>query len=263
MRSAALALAGLIALSTPATACIVDPYMTSAYPASLTVDAGGNIIGRAWFDGPSAGYDHFVLGRDHEPAVLHLQFVPVGLSSDCGSTVTAGPGHVFEDIAPRLADLTGDGLNEVIVVRSGGGRGAQLVVYGVRGDSFGLIAATAALPHHRWLAPAGVADFDGDGRVEIAYVDRPHLLRDLVFVRLEGTRLVEVARLPGVTNHRIGQDFISGGVRSCGQGPEVVAASPDWARLLLIGWKDGGPVARDAGAWSAGAAKRALSCKEG
>ena len=77
---------------------------------------------------------------------------------------------------------------------------------------------------NRWLAPAGIADFDGDGRVEIAYVDRPHLLGELVFVRLEGDRLVETARLPGLTNHRIGDDFISGGVRDCGQGPELILA---------------------------------------
>lgn len=260
MRAAALALAGLIAAAAPAAACAVDPYMASAYPASLTVDAGGNIIGRAWFDGPSPDYDHFVLGRDHEPTLLHLQFVPVGLTSDCGSTVAAGEGHVFEDIAPRLADLTGDGLNEVIVVRSGGGKGAQLVVYGVTGDRFGLIAATAPLPHHRWLAPVGIADFDSDGRVEIAYVDRPHLRKDLVFVRLEGGTLREIARLPGVTNHRIGDAVLAGGLRNCGQGPELVVASADWSRLLVIGWQDG-PVARDAGVWSGRAAEKALACR--
>ncbi len=120
-------------------------------------------------------------------------------------------------------------------MRSGVGTGAQLAVYGVAGDSFGLIAATAPLGRHRWLAPAGIADFDGDGRVEIAYVDRPHLTRELVFVRLEGDRLVELARLPGVTNHRIGDDVISGGLRDCGQGPSwwqparLVAASADSA----------------------------------
>jgi hypothetical protein len=41
----------------------------------------------------------------------------------------------------------------------------------------------AATPHigsaNRWLAPIGAADLDGDGRVEIAYVDRPHLARTL------------------------------------------------------------------------------------
>lgn len=257
----AASLAALFALSAAAAeACAVDPYITSTYPASLTLDPGGTALGRAWFDGPTTIYDHFVLGREDEPTVLHLQDVPVGLVSDCGSAIPAGEGMVFEDIAPRLADLTGDGQNEVIVVRSAVQGGAQLVVYGVKGDVFGILATTKPLGRHRWLAPAGIADFDGDGRVEIAYVDRPHLARELVFVRLEGERLIEVARLTGVTNHRIGDDFFSGGVRDCGQGPELVAASADWSRLLLIGWQDG-PEAKDIGKWSARAAKAALACR--
>jgi FG-GAP-like repeat len=234
MRLAAALLAAALA-GAPAFACAVDPYSQSAYPQSLTVDSGGAMLGRAWYDGPSEAYDHFVLGRQHEPTVLHLQFVPVGVVSDCGSSVSAGEGHVFEDIAPRLADLNGDGGNEVIVVRSGVQSGAQLTVYGVKGDSFGLMAATKPLGRHRWLAPAGIADFDGNGSPEIAYVDRPHLVADLVYVRLEGDILHEVARVHGVTNHRIGDDFMSGGVRDCGAGPEVVVASADWSRLLIIG----------------------------
>ncbi len=71
---------------------MVDPYSQSAYPQSLTLDPGGAMLGRAWFDGPSTIYDHFVLGRDHEPTLLYLQFVPVGLVSDCGSTLAAARG---------------------------------------------------------------------------------------------------------------------------------------------------------------------------
>jgi hypothetical protein len=260
MRGLAAALACLWAFAAPALACTVDPYSYSAYPESLVLDPKGAEPARAWFDGPSDIYDHFVLGRQTEPSTLYLQFIPVGMTSTCGDALSAGEGYVFEDIAPRLADLTGDGVNEVVVVRSGGGKGAQLAVYGVTGDRFGLMAATEPLDNHRWLAPAGIADFDGDGQLEIAYVDRPHLLRDLVFVRLERGRLVEVARLPGVTNHRIGDGVISGGLRDCGQGPELVAANADWSRLLVIGWQDG-PVARDVAAWSDRAARRALACQ--
>jgi hypothetical protein len=31
----------------------------------------------------------------------------------------------------------------------------------------------------RWLAPVAAADLDGDGAMELAYVDRPHLARTL------------------------------------------------------------------------------------
>jgi hypothetical protein len=60
---------------------------------------------------------------------------------------------------------------------------------------------------------------------------------------MEGPRLVETARLAGLTNHRIGDDFISGGVRDCGAGPELILASRDWTRV--IGVVDG--QARDLG----------------
>ena len=76
-------------------------------------------------------------------------------------------------------------------------RGAALAIY----DAQGLRAATPFIGQpHRWLAPAAIGDLDGDGRVEIAYVDRPHLRRELVFVRLEGDRVVEIARQAGLTN---------------------------------------------------------------
>lgn len=225
---------GLMILAAPAGACAVDPYQFSPYPESLVLDPSGAMPARAWFHGESTIYDHFVLGRDHEPTLLYLQNLPGRGETSCGSAVMAGDGHVFEDLAPRLADLTGDGWNEVIVVRSSVTSGAQLTVYGVVKGTFRLMAATAPLGRHRWLAPAGIADFDGDGQIEIAYVDRPHLRKELVFVRLDGDRLVETLRLPDLTNHRIGDSFISGGVRDCGHGAELVLASKDWTRVIRV-----------------------------
>ncbi len=249
---AALALA---LSASPAAACAIDPYLNSPFPESLAVDADsrGDIV-RAWFAGPSTIYDHLVLGRDSEPALLFVQHPPDG--TDCGAAIAAGDGRVFEDIAPRLHDLNGDGTNEVIVVRSHIARGAQLAVYGVTGGSFALLAATApAGAPYRWLAPAGVGDFDGDGRVEIAWVQRPHADRVLVIGRLEGARITEIARAPGFSNHRIGEDAITGTVRRCGNADRLVLPDADWQRwqeVQLDGGKiavrDAGPVARAPGA---------------
>ena len=258
MRGLVLALA--LAAASPAAACIVDPFSKSVFSKSLTVDlTPTGQIGRAWFDQPTDLYDHGILGRKVEPEGLMVQDTPGG--APCGTLFKAGAGHVFEDTAPRLADLDGDGENEVIVVRSSITKGAQLAVYGNKGNSFGLIAATDYIGQkNRWLAPAGIADFDGDGRLEIAYVDRPHLLGDLVFVRRQGQRLVEIARMPGASNHRIGDAVISGGVRNCGLGVELVLADKDWAQVLVVSWQDG-PKAQNAGAYSAKAMQAALDCR--
>jgi hypothetical protein len=208
---------------------------------------------------PTDRYDHGVLGDALEWGGLRLT---VDTCPPCADRrlqtllVTLPPSRVFEDVEARVVDVTGDGLAEVVVVETDLRLGASLTVY----DAFGRRTATRFIGQtHRWLAPAGIADFDGDGRVEIAYVDRPHLLAELVFVRLEDERLVEVARLPGLSNHRIGDDVISGGVRECGAGPELVLASKDWTRIVRVRW-DGGPQAADAGPMPRGGLKRLPRC---
>jgi len=174
---------------------------------------------------PTDRYDHGVLGDKLEWGALRI-------ATDQGDVIFRLPeARVFEDVEARLADVTGDGAPEIIVVETDRARGASLAVYG----PLGKIAATPYIGQtHRWLAPAGIADLDGDGRVEIAYVDRPHLRKELVFVRMEDGQLVETHRLPGLTNHRIGDDFISGGVRDCGAGPELILASVDWTRVMAV-----------------------------
>ena len=191
---------------------------------------------------PTDRYDHAVLGDA-------LEWGGLDLTTASGQVlrVTLPESRVFEDVTTRLADLDGDGDREVIVVETDIARGAMLAVY----DASGRVAATAPFGEtHRWLAPAGIADLDGDGRIEIAYVDRPHLARELVVVRLKGAELVELARLAGLTNHRIGDRVIRGGVRDCGTGPDLRLAEPTWTRVMRVVFQDGRLTAQPLGAIS-------------
>ena len=196
---------------------------------------------------PTDRYDHAVLGDALEWAGLLLT---VDTCPPCADRrldtvrITLPPDRVFEDVVARVVDVTGDGLAEVVVVEADAARGAALVVYDANG---GRVATPWIGQRHRWLAPAAVGDFDGDGRPEIAYVDRPHLARELVFVRLDGERLVEVARAPGFSNHRIGEATITGALRRCGGVDEVILPDAGWGRVMAARIADGRVVARDAG----------------
>jgi len=201
--------------------------------------ARGEIVS-ARFGDPTTRYDHAVLGDAIEYGTLELW-----LKGGQGRRIVLPETRVFEDLAPRLADLDGDGAPEVIVVETDLSRGARLSVYGAGG----LIAATPFIGRaHRWLAPVGAADLDGDGFAEIAYVDRPHLARLLRVWRFRDGALTLVAEAGGLTNHRIGQDVISGGIRDCGDGPEMVTASADWSRVMATRLQGGALVSRDIGA---------------
>ncbi|TCO72833.1 FG-GAP repeat domain-containing protein [Rhodovulum euryhalinum] len=198
--------------------------------ALLAAPAAAEIVS-ARYALPTPRYDHGVLGDAIEWGALEVR-----LADGTGRRIVLPDTRVFEDTAPRLADLDGDGAPEVIAVETDLERGARLSVYGVDG----LIAATPFIgTRHRWLAPVGAADLDGDGQMEIAIVDRPHLARILRVWRFEAGRLTEIASAEGLTNHRIGDRAISGGLRDCGTGPELVLASPDWSRIILARLRDG------------------------
>ena len=209
----------------------------------------------ARYAGPTRAYDHGVLGDKVEYFRLVLRVGP----SRRWVVIEAGVGHVFEDIAPRLADLDQDGRPEVIVVRTDMQRGAALAIYGVDG----LITQTVPIGRrYRWLAPVGVGDFDMDGRVEVAYIETPHLGKTLKIYSYLNRQLLLTAEVGGLSNHRLGDDYISGGVRNCGNGDEIITADASWQRIMVTRVSGGNLQSQPIGATSQrGAFERAMSCE--
>ncbi|SNS62095.1 FG-GAP repeat domain-containing protein [Antarctobacter heliothermus] len=209
----------------------------------------------ARYEGAVTRYPHGVLGDEIEYDTL-----AVTLSDGRVLRRRWDAPLVFEDVAPRLWDVTGDGLPEIVTVESHETRGARLAVWAVTEGSLDPLAATPFIGQRfRWLAPIGAADLDGDGAIEIAYVDRPHLAKTLRIWRFAEGALTEVAAAPGVTNHRIGWDYIAGGLRTCGDGPEMILASGDWARVVAVRF-DGTVSSHDLGPYSADRMAAALTC---
>lgn len=202
--------------------------------------AGAQTITQAQYAEPTTRYAHAILGDDIEHGALVLT-----LAGEPKRVVLRLPHErVFEDTEPRIADVDGDGQPEVVVVESHQAQGARLAIYNVAG----LVAATPYIgQRNRWLAPVAVADLDGDGMVELAYIDRPHLAKILRVWRFADGALTEVATLEGLTNHRIGERDIAGGLRTCYDGPEMIVARADWARLVAVRFDGTRLAARDIG----------------
>lgn len=166
--------------------------------------AGARDIRLAWLSGATTRYGHGVLGDAVEAGELRVRTAAGRILRH-----VLADEYVFEDLAPRLADVDGDGRDEVLLVRSHRRLGAAAVLLGIRDGRLEIVAESKPIGRaNRWLNPVGVADFDGDGKNEVAVVETPHIGGQLVLYAIEGRRLREVARRPGYSTHVIGSTVL-------------------------------------------------------
>lgn len=156
----------------------------------------------AWLDQPTDRYRHGVLGDAIEAGGLTVQH-PSGKRA----TLTLAPDAVFEDRYPRFADMDGDGVDEILVVKAYAASGGALALISV-GDDDSLPTIVAEGPAigtaNRWLNPVGVGDVDGDGRMEALVVVTPHIGGTLTAYEWQGDKLVIDHEIYGFSNHAIG-----------------------------------------------------------
>lgn len=214
----------------------------------------------AWYEDLTDRYAHGVLGDALEPQTLAV----AGPGIDCATQIVLARSHVFEDLAPRFVDLTADGIPEIITIRSHANKGAQIAIYGVEARGLKLIAQTPYIgTRNRWLAPVAWTDLDGDGAIEIAFIDRPHLAKRLRIWRFTDGELRHVIDQAGLTNHRIGEDFISGGLRDCGDGPEMILADAGWRSIMAVRFDGSAVTSRRLGRFAGRASmENALACPD-
>lgn len=213
----------------------------------------------AEFAEPTTRYGHDALGRGAEWGGLAFE---LDLCPGCATTrpghvdVRLEPNRVFEDTAPRLMDLDGDGAADaVVVVESDLALGSRLAIW----SPSGFVAGTPFVGAPRsWLAVAGIADLDGDGSIEFAYVERPHVAPVLMVWQLRDREFAKIAELPGLSNHRFGEPRIEGGVRVCGGVAELVMADAGFANIMAVRLQGGTLSARALAPYDRPATMRAI-----
>ena len=205
------------------------------------VVTGTRDIARAWLGEPTSRYDHGILGDKIEAGSLVIE-----KRDGTQRTIRLKDDAVFEDLEPRLADLDGDGHDEIVVVKSYLTRGSSLAVIAARNGKYEIVGETPPLGSpHQWLNPAGIGDFNGDGKIDIALVRMPHVLGSLELWTWADKRLRKAAELPDAANHIAGTrainmsataDFDDDGIM------DLALPSLDRSRLRIISFA---PTARE------------------
>lgn len=211
-----------------------------ALPASATEPAdlvprtsvaqGSGGIAQAWFAEPTSRYAHGALGDSIEAGALAFR-----LRDGAELRFRLPENRVFEDHRPRLLSLSGLG-DLAMVVESDNRLGARLALYGMAGKSIALQAHGPFIgTGHRWLAPIGVGDFDGDGKLNAALIVTPHLSGILRVYRLQAGALPLLAEAAGYSNHIYGQpEIVLSAVLQRPGGDWIVTPDREGRRLVAL-----------------------------
>lgn len=195
-------------------------------------------IGAAWYAGPTDRYRHGILGDAIEASILRVatadgRFVSLKLADT----------EVFEDRYPRLADLDGNGTTEIVTIRASLSSGASVTIYGLRNGKLEQYATTGFIGRaNRWLNIAAIADFQGTGGKQIAYVRTPHIGGTLFLYAYRNGELARAGSLYGFSNHVIGsrEMRLSAVADIDGDGRmELALPSADRRRLRIVGFAGG------------------------
>lgn len=190
-------------------------------------------IAAAWFSEPTNRYRHSPFGNDQHPTAITIsttekKVMKFRLPKD----------SVFEDRTPRLVDLDGDGRDEIVAIRTHERVGASVAVLGIRGNELEIIAESTPLgTPFRWINPVGFADFDRDGRMDIAVVSTPHQQGELQIWSMRDGKLELIADTDDVSNHVFGSRHLKLSVIADFDGdgrPDIAVPSQDRRRLRFL-----------------------------
>ena len=219
----------------------------------------------AWLGTATSRYPHTALGSRFHAGSVHVLVSAGAGSGTLQELVYRLPiNRVFEDLTLRLADLDQDGRDEILVVESDALRGSSLVVLGLRADQpasakggGNVLQEMARSPPtgstFRWMNPVGVADFEGDGQLDVAAVVTPHIGGVLTLYHYAPPRLLPFARAMDTSNHLMGssEQQLAVIVQQPGVRPTIIVPDMSLKALHALRWEksdaEGGTQA--AGKW--------------
>jgi hypothetical protein len=233
----------------PTTLLPAPPAQAAKRLPDSQVTRGGKDIAWAWLGTPTMRYPHKALGATTHAGSLHVLL-----------NATAGKFHevthelpfnrVFEDRLPRLIDLDGDGRDEIVLIESDALRGSATVVYGVQAvktakgvdKKFSLVELARSGQTgstFRWLNPVGAADFDGDGKLDIASVITPHIGGLLTLYHYAPPKLLPFAQAMDTSNHRMGdlEQQVAVIVKQKGVRPTIIVPDMQLKALHALRWE--------------------------
>lgn len=173
----------------------------------------------AQYAGPTERYAHGILGDAIEAGQL------VVVRDAVVYTHTLGSEYVFEDLRPRLVDVDGDGAVELVTIRSHEARGAGIMIYKIGDDALTEWAWVEEIGSpFRWLNIAAIYDLDGDGAMELAWIQTPHIGGILRVARVAPGKLPVLAEASLYSNHAIGERNLCLSVVSQAVVPQTVVS---------------------------------------
>jgi FG-GAP-like repeat len=237
-------------ITTPVSA--VPPAQASKRIPNSQVAQGKNDIVWAWLGSPTMRYPHKALG-----GITHAGSLHVLVADDNGKLLEIVHElpitRVFEDRIPRLVDLEGDGRDEIVLIESDALKGSATVVYALEISSkvksakkIPVLVERARSSHtgstFRWLNPVGVADFDNDGKLDIASVITPHVGGLLTLYRYAPPKLEPFAQAMDTSNHRMGdlEQQLAVIVTQDGVPPTIIVPDMQLKALHALRWEASG-----------------------